>query len=189
MVGAMSWIDPLLALLVAGLAALGASRRLTGLWVGVGGLLLLRPFLLLSQATPVVALILALLAGLLLGLLGRNLMPSLRTGVAWQQAAGAIGGGLLGVALVLTMVTSLPIQRSPFDPNQLFYPPRDLPAGIQGPVQGSWTVRLGRDILLHPLLEAQGSVPEGRLAALRGLHRWLVVGEPWRPREGAEGRI
>lgn len=175
----MSWIDPLFALLIASLAAFGASRRLTGLWVGLGGVLLLRPLLGLAVGSPIVALLLALAAGLLLGLLGRNLMPALRNGVWWQRAAGAVGGAALGVGLVLALVTSLPIQRSPFDPNQLYYPPRDLPEAVQGPVLGSWTVGLGRDILLHPLLEAQGAVAPDRAVLMRGLHRWLVVGEPW----------
>ena len=175
----MSWIDPLFAVFVAALAAFGASRRLTGLWVGLGGVLLLRPLLGVSTGAPIVALLAALAAGLLLGLLGRNLLPGLRNGVWWQRLAGAVGGGALGVAFVLALVTSLPIQRSPFDPNQLYYPPRDLPEAVQGPVLRSWTVSLGRDILLHPLLDAQGSVPEDRVAVMRGLHRLLVVGEPW----------
>lgn len=175
----MSWIDPLFAVLVAALAALGASRRLTGLWVGLGGVLLLRPLLGVALDMPIVALLLALATGLMLALLGRNLMPALRGGGGWQRFAGALGGGALGLAFVLALVTSLPIQRSPFDPNQLYYPPRDLPAVVRGPVLRSWTVDLGRDILLYPLLDAQGVVPEDRAPLLRGLHRWLVVGEPW----------
>lgn len=180
----MSWIDPLLALLVAAFIAFGAQRRLTGLWIGVAGVLLLRPLLGLAAGAPVAGLLAALAAGLLLGLVGRNLLPSLRNGVWWQRLSGGVGGAALGVALVLALVTSLPIQRSPFDPNQLYYPPRDLPDALQGPVIRSWTVNVGRDILLHPLLEAQGAVPEDRAVLMRGLHRWLVVGEPWRQEGG-----
>ncbi|NBC96850.1 MAG: hypothetical protein GVY27_10900 [Deinococcus-Thermus bacterium] len=181
----MSWLDPAFAVLVGTLTAFGASRRLTGLWVGLGGVLLLRPLIGVAVSSPVVGLIAALLGGLLLGLLGRNLVAGLRAGRWWQRALGALGGAALGGALVLALAVSLPIQRSPFDPNQLYYPPRDLPALIQGSALRSWTLSLGRDVLLFPLLERQEAVPEGREALLRGLHRWLVVGEPWR--EGGAG--
>jgi hypothetical protein len=181
----VSWIDPVFAALVGTLTAFGAARRLTGLWVGIGGVLLLRPLLGVAASTPIVGLIAALLGGLLLGLLGRNLLAGLRTGRWWQRALGGLGGATLGVALVLALATSLPIQRSPFDPNQLYYPPRDLPALVQGAALRSWTLSFGRDVLLYPLLDAQGAVPEGRDTLLRGLHRWLVVGEPWR--EGGAG--
>ncbi len=181
----MSWLDPVFAILVGTLTAFGAARRLTGLWVGLGGVLLLRPLLGLAHGSPVAGLVAALVGGLLLGLLGRNLLSGLRSGRWWQQALGALGGATLGVALVLALVTSLPIQRSPFDPNQLYYPPRDLPALVQGAALRSWTVQVGRDVLLYPLLDAQGAVPDGRDALLRGLHRWLVVGEPWRAEGGA----
>lgn len=181
----MSWLDPLFAVLVGSLVAFGAARRLTGLWVGLGGALVLRPLLGLADGSPWVGLGVALAAGLALGLLGRNLLAGARSGAIWQRALGGLGGGVLGVALVLALVTSLPIQRSPFDPNQLWYPPRDLPAIVQGATLRSWTVGVGRDVLLFPLLEAQGAVPEGRAPLLRGLHRWLVVGEPWRAEGGA----
>ena len=181
----MSWLDPVFAILVGTLTAFGAARRLTGLWVGVGGALLLRPLLGVASGNPVVGLVAALLAGLALGLVGRNLLAGLRTGAWWQRTMGALGGAVLGVALVLAIVTSLPIQRSPFDPNQLWYPPRDLPELVQGAALRSWTVSVGRDVLLYPLLEAQGAVPEGQAVLLRGLHRWLVVGEPWRAEGGA----
>ena len=39
---------------------------------------------------------------------------------------------------------------------------------------------VGRSVLLHPLLAAQGAVPEGQVALFEALHRWFVVGEPWR---------
>lgn len=182
----MSWIDPLLAVIVGALTAFGASRRLTGLAVGVGGVLLVRPLLGLAQGSPWAALAAALLGGVVMAVVGRGLFANLRSGGWWQKALGGVGGAALGVALVLALVTSLPIQRSPFDPNQLFYPPRNLPGPVQTATARSWTVAVGRDVLLYPLLDAQGVIPDERRALLGGLHRWLVVGEPWR-QEGGTG--
>ncbi|MDZ7800478.1 MAG: hypothetical protein U5K81_06760 [Trueperaceae bacterium] len=180
----MSWIDGVFALLLAGMTAFGAHRRLTGLWVGVGGVLLLRPVLGLAAASPWVGLAAALGGGVLLGLVGRHLFVEARTGRVWQRVLGGLGGASLGAALVLAIAVSLPIQRSPFDPNQLYYPPRDLPPLVQGAVLRSWTMDVGRDVLLFPLLDAQNAVPEERRALLRGLHRLLVVGRPWRQEGG-----
>lgn len=180
----MSWIDGVFALLLAGMTAFGAHRRLTGLWVGVGGVLLLRPVLGLAAASPWVGLAAALGGGVLLGLVGRHLFVEARTGRVWQRVLGGLGGASLGAALVLAIAVSLPIQRSPFDPNQLYYPPRDLPSLVQGAVLRSWTMDVGRDVLLFPLLDAQNAVPEERRALLRGLHRLLVVGRPWRQEGG-----
>lgn len=180
----MSWIDLLAVLLLASLIAFGAQRRLTGLLVGVGGALALRPLLLLGERNPWLAVVVGLGVGLALGLIGRQLLPGTRKGLVWQHLAGGVGGGALGLALVLGAATALPVQRSPFDPNQLFYPPRDLHPLVQGAALRSYTLTVGRDVLLYPLLEAQGTVPEDRRALLRGLNRWLVVGEPWRETGG-----
>ncbi len=181
----MSWIDPIFAVVVGVMTAFGATRRMAGLWVGVGGAILLRPLLGLADQAPFAAIAAALLGGLILALLGRSLFAGRRTGDWWKRTAGALGGAVLGSALVLALVTSLPIQRSPFDPNQLYYPPRDLPALVQGASQRSRTVGVGRDVLLFPLLDAQGVVPERSVPVLRGLHRLFVVGQPWRQGGGA----
>jgi hypothetical protein len=181
----VSWVDPVLAVIIGLIAAFGASRRLIGFFVGVGGVVLARPLLSLAADGPWIGVAAALLGGVVLALLGRGLFANQRSGATWQKALGAVGGTALGVALVLSIATSLPIQRSPFDPNQLYYPPRDLPGVLQGGVTRSWTVAFGRDVLLYPLLDAQGQVPEARRPLLDTLHRWLVVGEPWRQEGGA----
>lgn len=69
-------------LLVAGSFALGGERRLAGLCVGVGGILLLRPLSILSLGSPFVALCLAPVAGLGLNVLGRPLLPPTRSDAA-----------------------------------------------------------------------------------------------------------
>lgn len=180
----MSWIDLLAVALIASLTALGAQRRLIGLVVGVGGALALRPLLLLAQWNVWVALAASLAAGLLLGLLGRNGLPDGRAGAIWRSGLGAVGGLALGLTLVLSVATSLPIQRSPFDPNQLYYPPRNLPSVVQSAVLESYTLGVGRDVLLYPLLQGQGEVPAGADRVFHNLHDWFVVGRPWRAPEG-----
>ncbi len=174
----MSWLDLILVAVVATLTALGAERRLAGFFVGVGGVLLLRPLLLLGHASPFLALVAALLAGLGLSLVGRRLFRQQRGGQPLMRALGGVGGFALGVALVLSLATSLPIQRNEAT-NELYYPPRDLPVPVSAAVRRSQMVLLGRDILLYPLLEMQGDVPAGEQRVLRGLHRLFVVGEPW----------
>ncbi len=175
----MSWLDLVLVTVVAAVTALGAHRRLAGLFVGVGGVLLLRPLLVLAQANPFLALLAALLAGLGLSLLGRRLFQQNRGALVLTRTLGGLGGLALGLALMLSLVTSLPIQRNPANPSELFYPPRNLPAPIASAVLDSRLVVLGRDILFYPLLSKQGEAQVGPERLMNGLHRLLVVGEPW----------
>ncbi len=176
----MNWIDAALLLIVAATTAVAAERRLAGLVVGVGGALALRPLLLLAQLQPWLGLVGALVAGLALALLGRHLLPAGPRNAWWPRLVGGVGGAVLGVAIVVTLVTALPIQRNPVEPGLIYYPPRDLPPTLQRAVFESTLVRLGRSVLLFPLLDAQGAVPAGERQALAALHAWTVVGEPWR---------
>lgn len=171
----MTWFDLALLLVLAVLVALAAERRLGGLIIGLGGVLLLRPILLLADL-PIVALAVALLAGLLLALLSRRARAR-RLSAAAGAALGGFGGLLLGGALLLATVTSLPIERN--EAGQLVYPPRGLPAPLSAALQRSPLARTGRDILLYPLLVRQGDVPAAKQPVLRALHGYLVVGEPW----------
>ncbi|MEX2534730.1 MAG: hypothetical protein WD273_03940 [Trueperaceae bacterium] len=173
----MTWIDLLLTLLFAVFIALGAERRLSGLLLGAGGVLLLRPLLSLGQLSPVLAVAAALLAGLLLALVSRRLARQRRLPPAPYALLGGVGGGLLGAALVLSAAVSLPIERN--DANQVIYPPQQLPGMLAPAVQGSRLFREGRDILLYPLLDRQGDISARRRPVIRLLHSYLVVGEPW----------
>ena len=176
----MTWIDASLVLTVAALTGLAAERRLMGLLVGLGGLAALRPLLVLADLNPWLALVAALLVGLALALLGRHVLQLARVPGRLARLGGAIGGFALGVGLVLALVTSLPVERNPVEPTLIYYPPRDLPPVVRQAVAGSAAVAVGRSVLLHPLLVAQGAVPEGQVALYDALHRWFVVGEPWR---------
>ena len=177
----MTWIDASLVLTVAALTGLAAERRLMGLLVGLGGLAALRPLLVLADLNPWLALVAALLIGLALALLGRHVLQLARVPGRLARFGGGIGGFALGIALVRALVTSLPVERNPVEPSLIYYPPRELPTVVRQAVAGSAAVAVGRSVLLHPLLVAQGAVPDGQVALFDALHKWLVVGEPWRP--------
>lgn len=176
----MSWIDLVLVLIVASLTSLAAERRLAGFFVGLGGALLLRPLLLLAHANVVVGVLVALLVGLGLSVIGRRLYRQNRGGNALLTVLGGLGGLLLGVSLVIALVTSLPIQRNPANPTELFYPPRNLPGPVAKAVSDSRLVKMGRDILLYPLLVRQGDIGPAEQRVFRGLHNLFIVGEPWK---------
>jgi hypothetical protein len=176
----MTWVDLTLVLTVAAATALAAERRLSGLLVGLGAVVALRPLLLLAQLNPWLGLAGALVVGLVLALIGRQLLPTARVSTWATRLAGGVGGAALGIAIVTTLVTSLPIQRNPVEPGLIYYPPRDLPPTVQQAVADSELVSWGRSVLLFPLLDAQGAVPAGQRLTLAALHGWFVVGEPWR---------
>lgn len=183
----MSWIDFALVLALVSFTALASERRLAGFFVGVGGVLLLRPLLMLADLDPFLALVVALGAGLGLSLLGRQLGTQSR-GRGWQfRILGGVGGLALGLSLVLSITTAFPIQANAA--GQIVYPPRSqgelqpqMPQGY-GPlseaVNGSLLIGIGKSILLYPLLEDQ--ITSGSVL-LRGLHSYLIVGEPWNER-------
>ncbi|HEX7039938.1 MAG TPA: hypothetical protein VF202_07505 [Trueperaceae bacterium] len=174
----ITWVDALLVVVVAVFAAAGAHRKLIGLFVGLGAALAVGPLLRIGQSNPWAAVAAAALGGLVLGLIGRRLYDPGR-GPDWPyQLLGGVGGGVLGIALALALVTSLPLQRNPANPAEIFYPPRNLPGGVSATLQSSPLISLGRTILFYPLLpQEQFSATQQR--AYAALHEWLVVGEPW----------
>jgi len=179
----MTLLDALLVLTVATVAALASQRRLVGLVVGVGGVLALRPLLVLADSNPWLGLAGALLVGLALALVGRLLLPGTSAQGAWTYVAGGLGGAALGVLIVLTLVTSLPIQRDALNPNQLRYPPQDLPSSVRPVVERSVLVQLGREVLFAPLLASQDPRSPERSFVTAALHGWVVTSEPWRLRQ------
>lgn len=176
----MTWLDGVLLLIVAATTAVAAERRIAGLVVGVGGALALRPLLLLAGLQPWLGLVAALVAGLALALVGRQLLPAAPRYAAWPRLLGGVGGAVLGFAIVLTLVTALPIQRNPVEPGLIYYPPRDLPASLQRTVAESSLVAFGRSVLLFPLLDPRGGIATAERPVVSTLHAWTVVGEPWR---------
>ncbi len=173
----VTWIDVVLVLMVAITTALGAKRRLVGLVVGAGAVLLLRPLMVVGSRDPWVALAAALVGGILLALIGQRLVsPALRQ--RWPGTVlGGLGGLMLGLAMLVALVVSLPIERSPANQNALIYPPSNAPLGLSEVFKRSPTVRMGRTILFYPLLEEPDAEYERTL--YQGLRSWFVVGEPW----------
>lgn len=173
----MSWFDILLVLSFSALIALGVQRRLMGLVVGLGAVLLFRPLLIVLNGSPYIALVFALIAGLLLGLGSRFfLVRRVGTGLPFQ-ILGGIGGTLLGCLLVLSVVTSLPIERNVNQ--QIVYPPNSLPKVVSSAVRKSRFVTIGRGILLYPLLEPSSNFSGGTKFVYKNLHDFLVIGKPW----------
>lgn len=176
----MTWIDLLLVLLFAALIALGAERRLTGLFLGLAAVVLLRPLMILGDLSPLLAVAAALMAGLALALLARRAGRQRRSSRNGSLVLGGLGGALLGASLVLSLVVSLPIERNLS--GQIVYPPQSIPGPLASAVSRSRLFREGRDILLYPLLDRQGDIAPGRRPVVGTLHRFLVVGEPWEGR-------
>lgn len=173
----MTWLDALLALLVMSVAALTTERRWTGAIMAVVALLALGPLLRIGLDSPVTALLAAVVVGLLLAVLGTRFIRESGRGTA-GAVAGGIAGLLLGGVLLLAMLVSLPIGRTP--EGSLVYPPQNLPASIQTAANRSPLVAYGRSVLLQPLLASQpNSEPASQLAITAWLHDWLVPGEPW----------
>ena len=104
----ITWVDAVLVLIVAFTTAFGARRRLVGLVVGVGAVLLLKPLLVVGSRSPVLALAAALVGAVLLAVLSQRLSaPGMRQN--WpSMVAGGAGGLLLGLAVVVALVTAPP---------------------------------------------------------------------------------
>lgn len=177
----ITWLDALLVLMVAAFVAVGAEKKLIGFSVGVGAVVALRALQGVWLSNPALALALGVALGVALGLLGRRLIPPGRGPVLAFKVMGGIGGLVLGLTLLVTLMTSLPIQRNAANPREIFYPPRTAPAVLLSAFQRSPLIAAGRAILLYPLLPAE-EFGAGQRRFYGAMHRWLVVGEPWMER-------
>lgn len=168
-------IDILLVLLWVFVVVLTSQRGLLGFIVALAGTVLLKPLQLLTVYSPPMALVAAVGLGLLIGSAGRFIPRISYRQPRWGYLLGAFGGVILGSALVLTLIVSLPLGR---DLNgALRYPSPDLP--YQSVFQNSRLVELGRVILLYPLLRESGEFSPASRATLGVLHTMFVVGQPW----------
>jgi hypothetical protein len=154
---------------------LAAQRGFLGLILGVLGLLLLRPLLLLAAWNPLVTLVVALLLGLVFSAMLRPFPRLSSRQPRYAHVLGGVGGVLLGGALLLALSVSLPLAR---DMNgALRYPDPEMP--LAELAQSSHLVKVGRAILLYPLLQESGSAALPAQGVLNVLHGLLVVGQPW----------
>jgi len=172
---ALNPFDLALLLLWAAVVFLAAQRGLSGLIVGVVSVLLWRPALLVAAWSPPLALAASLLVGLSLTLLLRAFPQLSYRQPRWGHLVGAFGGVMLGSALVLTLLVSLPVERDLG--GAVRYPARGTP--FAEVFQRSRLGDAGRAILLYPLLERSGRVAPAHRGTLSVLHRLLVVGQPW----------
>lgn len=178
----VTYVDALLVLMVAVITALGAKRRLVGFTVGIGAALLLRPLLVVATRDLWLAVVAALVGGVLLAVIGQRLLPASRRQGWGTSVLGGIGGGVLGLSLMFALVTSLPIQRNPANEREVYYPPRTAPGSLAVTFNRSPMIATGRNILLHPLLPEPTPAETQATYLWRTyglLHSWLVVGEPW----------
>ena len=173
----LTLFDILLAVGFAAFVGLSARRKLSGFINGLAALLLFRPLLAIFDGNLYVALILALVAGVLLGLGCRFLPPTQRSLDIPLTILGGVGGTFLGVLLILVSITSLPLGRNVN--NQISYPSAELSTPLLASARRSPLVEIGRDIVLYPLLEPAGQITEGSKGMYRALHGFLVIGRPW----------
>jgi hypothetical protein len=173
----MNWFDIFLVLLIATITALGIKRRLVGAIMGLAALPLIRIFMIIDN--PWIGIPMSLLAGVLVGFLGRAALLHRRGLEVPSMVLGGLGGFLTSLLFVGLMITSLPINYDKIN-NTYIYPPKyNLSPLLAQTFQGSQLVGVGRDILLYPLLDKAGQIPAGQRGPYKVLHSFLVVGQPW----------
>lgn len=173
----LTLIDIALALGVAAFIGLSARRKLSGFIIGFAALALFRPLLSILEGNVYIALALAAVAGLLLGLGCRFLPPTQRSLDIPLGILGGVGGAFLGILLTLVTITSLPLGRNVN--NQVSYPSAELSTPLLNAARRSPLVSVGRDIVLYPLLEPTGQIADGSKGLYKALHGFLIIGQPW----------
>lgn len=175
----MTWLDALLVILVMAVAALIAERRWTGVLIAAAGIILVGPLLRLGQGAPLIGLLLAIAAGLILAILAARLIKAPAPGRGGSGiVAGSVMGFVFGAVLLLATLVSLPLGRN--NQGQIVYPGLATPPAVTEALIRSPLVAYGRSVLLQPLLAGQPNSPASSQWELtRWLHGWLVPGEPW----------
>jgi hypothetical protein len=176
----MSWFDIFLLASLAAFVALGAKRKLTGLIVGVLSIPLFRLLVTFADngmSGIIVAIVMAVLAGILFGMLGRTSVLKGRGLELPLSIAGGVGGLLTGLLLVGALVTSFPLSLS-FDRATVYYPSQDTPKLLIDAANQSQLFQLGRSIVLFDLLD-KTSLSTGEQGIYNALNGFFAVGRPW----------
>ncbi|MEZ4605492.1 MAG: hypothetical protein R2865_01450 [Deinococcales bacterium] len=133
----------------------------------------------LSQTNGFLALIIAIIVGLGLAILAQILAVRLRPQKTMAMLLGGLGGFLFGLALVFTIIVSLPIELNVN--NEVIYP-ANMPTAIGNAVASSKLVQLGRDIVLYEIYEEYKITQQITSAApafVKQMHGLLVMDRPW----------
>ncbi len=174
----MTWFDFLLMAFMASLVSFGIKKKMAGLLVGLGASLIFRLLLGISASSYfLVGIVLAMIAGLILGLLGIRLNTQFTIPDIAGNILGGIGGSLLGILMVLAVITSFPLGKN--INGVIVYPSHEIKPSIRAAVQQSYLVNIGRNILLYPLLKNQNYFDDSQDKVYEVLHRLIVVGKPW----------
>lgn len=175
----MSWLDIFFAVTLAGCIGLSAHKRLSGLFIGIGGALLLRPLLSLAGINDFIALLAALLVGAILAVAARSIAPKLSFNATVFKALGAAGGLVFGVALILALAVSFPLDKQPQGNYHFFH--QSGPRFLADAATQSQIVKLGRYALFYEFYDdAQNAIPQDVNWSMVGLiNRFFVVQLPW----------
>lgn len=176
----MSWFDIFLLASLAAFVALGAKRKLTGLLVGVLSIPFFRLFLTFADngtSGIIVAIVLAVLAGILFGMIGRTSIFKGRGLELPLSIAGGLGGLLTGLLLVGALITSFPVSLN-FDRTNVYYPSQDTPKLLIDAANGSQIFQLGRSIVLFDLLD-KTDLSASQQGIYNALNGFFAVGRPW----------
>ncbi len=133
-----SWLDLVLVTLLGAIVALGAKRGLLGLVTGALGLLLWAFANVFGGLHPIAGFLVAAGAGFLVAYIGRNFLTELMQQLSdiANQAAGGVGGFLLGFGLICAIAMSFPIRDNPVS-GRPEYPSGSLPVWVGEAVRGS----------------------------------------------------
>lgn len=125
---AFSWLDVVLMLLLAGITVVGAKRGLLGLVTGLISLPLWWMVNVFGGLHPLVGFVLALVFGAGMAWFGRTWLSGLMQNLSdlANQAAGGVGGFILGFCLICTLALSFPLSDNPINKGR-DYPSVSLP--------------------------------------------------------------
>jgi hypothetical protein len=135
---AMSWLDVVLMMLLAGITVMGMKRGLLGLVTGLLSLLLWLVVNAFGDLHPLVGFVLALGFGFGMAWFGRTWLSGLMQNLSdfANQAAGGVGGFVLGFCLVCTLALSFPLSDNPINRGR-DYPSVSLPIWLGEAISGS----------------------------------------------------
>jgi hypothetical protein len=134
----MSWLDVVLMLLLAAITVVGMKRGLLGLVTGLLSLLLWLVVNVFGGLHPLVGFALALIFGFGMAWFGRTWLEGLMQNLSdiANQAAGGVGGFVLGFCLVCTLALSFPMSDNPIN-RRRDYPSVSLPIWLSEAISQS----------------------------------------------------